>query len=138
MHYMDTSLILQIIAGTGAIFLGVRLGRHGHRLHRRLGRGGVGAGLGAVPGHIPHDRVILIIMAVIAAIAALQLAGSLDYLVRMAENILRRNPEKHQFLSAHGYLFSHHLAGTGHTAYSMMPRWTWRWPKVKTSSPARL
>ena len=51
-------------------------------------------GLGLNPGQIPWD-VILIIMSVIGAISAMQLAGGLDYLVKIAEKILRRNP-KHE------------------------------------------
>ena len=77
MHHMDTSLILQIIVLLGAIFLGVRLG--GMAIGYTGGRGVavLALGLGMAPGHIPSD-VIWIIMAVIAAIAALQLAGGLD------------------------------------------------------------
>jgi anaerobic C4-dicarboxylate transporter DcuA len=43
------------------------------------------------PGAIPFD-VIEIIMAVIAAIAAMQVAGGMDYLVSLAERMLRRHP----------------------------------------------
>ena len=117
---MDTSLILQIIVLLGAIFLGVRLGGMAIGYTGGLGVAVLALGLGLAPGHIPHD-VILIIMAVIAAIAALQLAGGLDYLVRMAENILRRNPKNINFLAPTVTYFLTILAGTGHTAYSMMP-----------------
>ena len=120
MHYMDTFLILQIIVLLGAIFLGVRLGGMAIGYTGGLGVAVLALGLGLTPGHIPHD-VILIIMAVIAAIAALQLAGGLDYLVRMAENILRRNPKNINFLAPTVTYFLTILAGTGHTAYSMMP-----------------
>lgn len=113
-------LILQIIVLLGAIFLGVRLGGMAIGYTGGLGVAVLALGLGLAPGHIPHD-VILIIMAVIAAIAALQLAGGLDYLVRMAENILRRNPKNINFLAPTVTYFLTILAGTGHTAYSMMP-----------------
>ena len=49
------------------------------------------------PGNVPWD-VILIIASVIAAIAAMQLAGGLDYLVRIAERVLRRNPKQINYL----------------------------------------
>ena len=48
-------------------------------------------------GVIPWD-VILIIMSVIAAITAMQVAGGLDYLVQIAERALRKNPKKINFL----------------------------------------
>ncbi|MGU0159803.1 anaerobic C4-dicarboxylate transporter family protein [Escherichia coli] len=42
------------------------------------------AAIGVKPGNIPFD-VISIIMAVIAAISAMQVAGGLDYLVHQTE-----------------------------------------------------
>lgn len=77
-----------------AIYLGARLG--GIRI-------GFAGGLGVLvltlifqikPGAIPFD-VIEIIMAVIAAIAAMQVAGGMDYLVSLAERMLRRHPKIH-------------------------------------------
>ena len=56
-------------------------------------------GFGLKPGSIPID-VILIIMSVIAAIAAMQVAGGLDYMVFLAEKVLRSNP-KYNHLSWH-------------------------------------
>ncbi|EHX41761.1 C4-dicarboxylate antiporter domain protein [Escherichia coli DEC13A] len=47
------------------------------------------AAIGVKPGNIPFD-VISIIMAVIAAISAMQVAGGLDYLVHQTEKLLRR------------------------------------------------
>ncbi|MFP1557964.1 anaerobic C4-dicarboxylate transporter family protein [Escherichia coli] len=49
------------------------------------------AAIGVKPGNIPFD-VISIIMAVIAAISAMQVAGGLNYLVHQTEKLLRRNP----------------------------------------------
>ncbi|VTR51271.1 Anaerobic C4-dicarboxylate transporter DcuA [Serratia fonticola] len=48
--------------------------------------------IGVKPGSIPFD-VISIIMAVIAAIAAMQVAGGMDYLVQQTEKLLRKNPK---------------------------------------------
>ena len=76
--------------------------------------------MGMFPGQIPWD-VILIIMSAIAAICALQLAGGLDYLVRIAESILRKNPKHINYLAPTVTYFLTILAGTGHTAFSMIP-----------------
>ncbi|OOQ40325.1 C4-dicarboxylate ABC transporter, partial [Helicobacter pylori] len=54
--------------------------------------------LGLNPGKIPFD-VILIIMAVISAISAMQKAGGLDYLVQIAERILRKHPKQINYLA---------------------------------------
>ncbi|CNL48049.1 anaerobic C4-dicarboxylate transporter [Yersinia aldovae] len=75
-----------------AIFLGARLGGIGIGF-----AGGIGvlvlAIIGVKPGSIPFD-VISIIMAVIAAIAAMQVAGGMDYLVQQTEKLLRKNPKR--------------------------------------------
>lgn len=68
------------------------------------------------PGAIPFD-VIEIIMAVIAAIAAMQVAGGMDYLVSLAERMLRRHPKYITFLAPLVTWFMTILAGTGHTAF---------------------
>nr|WP_181882263.1 anaerobic C4-dicarboxylate transporter [Helicobacter aurati] len=72
------------------------------------------------PGDIPFD-VILIIMSVIAAIAAMQVAGGLDYMVQIAEKILRKNPKYINYLAPTVTYFLTLLAGTGHTAFSVIP-----------------
>lgn len=87
---MDTfMLVLQFIVLLAAIFLGVRLGGIAIGYAGGLGVVVLSLGLGMSPGVIPWD-VILIIMSVIAAITAMQVAGGLDYLVQIAERALRK------------------------------------------------
>ena len=117
---MDIYVIMQVIILFGAIFLGVRLGGMGIGYAGGLGVVLLSLGMGMFPGQIPWD-VILIIMSAIAAICALQLAGGLDYLVRIAENILRKNPKHINYLAPTVTYFLTILAGTGHTAFSMIP-----------------
>lgn len=117
---MDFVLILQIIVLLGAIFVGIRLGGIGIGYAGGIGVVILGLCLGMKPGTIPWD-VILIIMSVIAAISAMQLAGGLDYLVQIAERILRSNPKYINFLAPTVTYFLTILAGTGHTAFSMIP-----------------
>ncbi len=117
---MDIMLILQIIVLLGAIFLGVRLGGIGIGYAGGLGVLVLGICLGMKPGTIPWD-VILIIASVIAAISAMQLAGGLDYLVQIAERILRSNPKNINYLAPTVTYVLTIFAGTGHTAFSMIP-----------------
>lgn len=117
---MDFMLIFQIIVLFGAIFLGIRLGGIAIGYAGGLGVIVLGLVLGMKPGVIPWD-VILIIMAVIAAISAMQIAGGLDYLVQIAERILRSNPKHINFLAPTVTYLLTILAGTGHTAFSMIP-----------------
>lgn len=117
---MDIYVVLQVIILFGAIFLGVRLGGMGIGYAGGLGVVLLSLGMGMFPGQIPWD-VILVIMSAIAAICALQLAGGLDYLVRIAENLLRKNPKHINYLAPTVTYFLTILAGTGHTAFSMIP-----------------
>ena len=65
--------------------------------------------------------MILIIASVISAISAMQLAGGLDYLVQIAERILRSNPKHINYLAPVVTYVLTIFAGTGHTAFSMIP-----------------
>lgn len=72
-------MALEFAVVLGAIFIGARLG--GIAIGYAAGLGVLAlAALGVTPGEMPLD-VISIIMSVIAAIAAMQIAGGMDYLV---------------------------------------------------------
>ncbi len=60
-------------------------------------------------------------LSVIAAIAAMQKAGGMDYLVYLSEKILRGNPKYVTFLAPMVTYWMTILAGTGHTAYAALP-----------------
>lgn len=117
---MDLMVILQIVVLLGAIYIGVRLGGIGIGYAGGAGVLVLGLCLGMKPGNIPWD-VILIIASVIAAISAMQLAGGLDYLVQIAERILRSNPKYINYLAPIVTYVLTIFAGTGHTAFSMIP-----------------
>ena len=117
---MDIMVILQIIVLLGAIFIGVRLGGIGIGYAGGAGVLVLGLCLGMKPGNIPWD-VILIIASVIAAISAMQLAGGLQYLVYIAEKILYKNPKYINYLAPIVTYVLTIFAGTGHTAFSMIP-----------------
>lgn len=117
---MDISILLEFIVVLASIFLGVRLGGIGIGYVGGAGVLVLGLVFGMKPGNVPWD-VILIIGSVIAAIAAMQLAGGLDYLVRIAEGILRRNPKQINYLAPVVTYALTLFAGTGHTAFSMIP-----------------
>ncbi len=117
---MDIMLILQLVVLLGAIFVGVRLGGIGIGYAGGAGVLILGLCLGMKPGNIPWD-VILIIASVISAISAMQLAGGLDYLVQIAERVLRANPKHINYLAPIVTYVLTIFAGTGHTAFSMIP-----------------
>ena len=117
---MDIMVILQIVVLLGAIFIGVRLGGIGIGYAGGAGVLVLGLCLGMKPGNIPWD-VILIIASVIAAISAMQLAGGLQYLVYIAEKILYKTPNYINYLAPIVTYVLTIFAGTGHTAFSMIP-----------------
>ena len=111
---------LQLAVVLAFIFLGARLGSIGIGFAGAIGVGVLTLGFGMTPGNIPID-VILIIMSVIGAVASMQVAGGLDYMVRMAEKVLRSQPRHITFMAPAVTYVMTLMAGTGHTAYSTLP-----------------
>ncbi|MBR4044285.1 MAG: anaerobic C4-dicarboxylate transporter [Bacteroidaceae bacterium] len=113
-------MILQLLFVLVAIIIGARLGGIG------LGvMGGVGLAIltfvfGLQPTAPPID-VMLMIAAVISAASCMQAAGGLDYMVKIAERMLRKNPSQVTILAPLVTYFFTFLAGTGHVAYSVLP-----------------
>ena len=114
MIYFELLVVLLVI------FIGARVGGIGLGIFGMIGLGILVFGFGLKPGDAPTD-VMLIIVAVITAAAALQAAGGLDYLVKVAEKILRKNPAMITFLAPIVCYFFTFFSGTGHIAYSLLP-----------------
>ena len=113
-------MLIQLLFVLVAIIIGARLGGIG------LGvMGGVGLAIltfvfGLQPTAPPID-VMLMIAAVISAASCMQAAGGLDYMVKIAERMLRKNPSHVTILAPFVTYFFTFLAGTGHVAYSVLP-----------------
>lgn len=112
--------ILELLVVLFFIWLGARLGSIGIGFAGGFGVLVLAALFAIAPGAIPTD-VILIIMGVIAAIAAMQEAGGLDYLVQLAEKVLKSNPKYITFLAPVVTYTMTMFAGTGHTAFMTLP-----------------
>ena len=111
---------MQFLVVLFAIFIGARVGGIGLGVFGMIGLGILVFGFGLKIGKPPVD-VMLMIVAVITAAAALQGAGGLDYLVKIAEKILRRNPAMITIVAPIVcYIFTL-FSGTGHIAYSLLP-----------------
>jgi len=117
---VSLTLILQFAVLLGAIAIGARAGGVGMGLWGGVGVAILVFGFGAVPGSIPGE-VLLIILTVIMAASAMEAAGGIDYLVRIASRIIRKSP-RHVTLIAPlvSYVFTF-LAGTGHIFYPLLP-----------------
>ncbi|WP_419174582.1 anaerobic C4-dicarboxylate transporter [Desulfosediminicola sp.] len=112
--------IIELLVVLFFIWLGARIGSIGIGFAGGFGVLTLAVVFGIEPGAIPMD-VILIIMGVIAAIAAMQEAGGLDYLVWLAEKVLKANPKYITFLAPVVTYVMTMFAGTGHTAFSTLP-----------------
>src|SRR5436190_18835117 len=117
---MTSTLVLHLIVLLAAIALGSRMGGVGMGLW-----GGVGLIIlifvfGDAPGSIPGE-VLLIILSVIMAASAMEAAGGIDYLVRIAAGIIRKNPKHVTIIAPVVAYFFTFLAGTGHIFYPLLP-----------------
>lgn len=111
---------LQLLFVLLAIIVGARVGGIGLGVFGGLGLAVLTFIFGLEPTTPPID-VMLMIVAVIAAADCMQAAGGLDLMVKWAEKILRRHPQRITLLSPLvTYLFTF-FAGTGHVAYSVLP-----------------
>jgi len=112
--------IVELLVVLLFIWFGARLGSIGIGYAGGFGVLVLSLVFGLKPGDIPFD-VILIIMGVIAAIAAMQEAGGLDYLVQVASKVLKKNPKYITFLAPVVTYVMTLFAGTGHTAFLALP-----------------
>lgn len=114
MFFVELLIVLFVI------FIGVRVGGTFMAM-----AGGVGmlvlTFVFHVPAADPPITVILIMLAVICAASTMQACGGLDYMVKIAEKILRKNPKMVTVLAPIvTYLFTF-MCGTGHIIYSLLP-----------------
>jgi anaerobic C4-dicarboxylate transporter DcuA len=117
---MDIKLILEFLVILGALAMGARAGGVGLGLWGAVGLLVLVVGFGIAPAAIPGE-VILIVLTVIMAASAMEVAGGIDFLVRVAEKIIRKNPKQVTIVApvvTYGFTFA---AGTGHIVYPLLP-----------------
>jgi anaerobic C4-dicarboxylate transporter DcuA len=77
-------------------------------------------GFAVPPGAIPGE-VLIIVLTVIMAASAMEVAGGVDFLVHVAERIIRKNPKQVTIVAplvTYGFTFA---SGTGHIVYPLLP-----------------
>ena len=117
---MDFVMILQLLIVLGALWVGSRFGS--------LALGAISGivlallvfGFGLKPGNPPTD-VIYIIMAAVTCAGIMQASGGMDWLIQIAEKLLRKHPDRITFLAPLTTFFLTVLVGTGHVVYTLMP-----------------
>ena len=103
-----------------AIVLGARMGGIG------LGpMGGLGllvfVFLFGLPPGSPPGNVLGMVLAVITALSLMQAAGGLDYVIQLAEKVLRRNPRRITILAPLVTYVLIMASGTQHVIYALLP-----------------
>ena len=117
---MDWRLTLEFLVLLGAIAMGARVGGVGLGLWGAMGLLVLVVGFDIAPANIPGE-VLLIVFTVIMAASAMEVAGGIDFLVRVAERIIRKNPKQITIVAplvTYGFTFA---AGTGHIVYPLLP-----------------
>jgi anaerobic C4-dicarboxylate transporter DcuA len=117
---MTVKLILEFLVLIGALLMGARAGGVALGLWGAVGLLVLVAGFGVPPGAIPGE-VLIIVLTVIMAASAMEVAGGVDFLVRVAERIIRKNPKQVTIVAplvTYGFTFA---SGTGHIVYPLLP-----------------
>lgn len=117
---MTISIFLQFIVVFAAIWMGARSSGIGLGLWGAVGLMALVGIFGIAPTTPPVD-VMLIILAVITAASVMEAAGGIDFLVGVAERIIRANPKHVTIVAPLTTWTFTFLAGTGHIVYPLLP-----------------
>src|SRR6516225_3427630 len=117
---MTLKLFLEFAVLIGALLMGARAGGVALGLWGAVGLLVLVVGFGVPPGAIPGE-VLIIVLTVIMAASAMEVAGGIDFLVHVAERIIRKNPKQVTIVAplvTYGFTFA---SGTGHIVYPLLP-----------------
>jgi anaerobic C4-dicarboxylate transporter DcuB len=113
-------MIIQLLIVLAALYVGSRYGSLALGAISGIGLAILVLGFGMKPGNPPTD-VIYIIIAAVTCAGIMQAAGGMDWLIQIAERLLRKHPEHITFLAPLCTFFLTVLVGTGHVVYTLMP-----------------
>ena len=112
--------IIQLLIVLAALYMGARRGSLALGAVSGIGLVILVFGFGLKPGTPPTD-VIYIIIAAITCASCLQAAGGMDWLIQIAERLLRKHPARITLYAPFCTFFLTVLVGTGHVVYTLMP-----------------
>ena len=112
--------VIELLVLLLALYLGSRYGSLALGAIAGLGLAILVFDHGLKPGTPPTD-VIYIIVAAVTCAGVLQASGGMDWLVQIAEKLLRKHPQQITFLAPLCTFFLTVLCGTGHVMYTLMP-----------------
>jgi len=115
-----TMMILQLLVVLMALYVGSRYGSLALGAISGIGLAILVFGFGLKPGNPPTD-VIYIIIAAVTCAGIMQASGGMDWLIQIAERLLRKHPKYITILAPLCTFFLTVLVGTGHVVYTLMP-----------------
>ena len=113
-------MIIELLVVLLVLYVGVRYGSLALGAMSGIGLLILVFGFQLKPGTPPTD-VIYIIIAAVTCAGMLQAAGGMDWLIQLAEKLLRRHPDSITFLAPLSTFFLTVMVGTGHVVYTLMP-----------------
>ena len=117
---MTFTMIIELLIVLLALYVGSRYGSLALGAISGIGLAILVFGFGLKPGTPPTD-VIYIIIAAVTCAGTLQASGGMDWMIQVAERLLRKHPEHITFLAPLTTFFLTVLVGTGHVVYTIMP-----------------
>jgi anaerobic C4-dicarboxylate transporter DcuB len=117
---MTITMIIELLIVLLALWVGSRYGSLALGAISGIGLAILVFGFGLKPGTPPTD-VIYIIIAAVTCAGVLQASGGMDWLIQVAERLLRKHPDRITFLAPVCTFFLTVLVGTGHVVYTLMP-----------------
>ena len=117
---ITVTMIIQLCIVLGALWVGSRYGSLALGAISGIGLAILVFGFGLKPGTPPTD-VIYIIIAAVTCAGIMQASGGMDWLIQIAEKLLRKHPDRITFLAPLCTFFLTVLVGTGHVVYTLMP-----------------
>lgn len=112
--------LLQLLIVLVALYVGSRYGSLALGAISGIALAILVLAFGLKPGTPPTD-VIYIIVAAVACAGMLQASGGMDWLIQIAERLLRRHPAHITLFAPLCTFFLTVLVGTGHVVYTLMP-----------------
>ncbi|MDO4461073.1 MAG: anaerobic C4-dicarboxylate transporter [Bacteroidia bacterium] len=113
-------MILELLVVLLALYVGSRYGSLALGAISGIGLAILVFGFQLKPGTPPTD-VIYIIIAAVTCAGMLQAAGGMDWMIQLAEKLLRKHPDSITFLAPLCTFFLTVMVGTGHVVYTLMP-----------------
>ena len=117
---MTFVMIIELLIVLAALYVGSRYGSLALGAISGIGLAILVFGFGLEPGKPPTD-VIYIIIAAVTCAGTLQASGGMDWMIQIAERMLRKHPDHITFLAPLVTFFLTVLVGTGHVVYTIMP-----------------